>query len=577
MLGAHSPLRRLLRSVAAAFFLLLLGSLDAALAWTPPRGSPVRAAIMDAIRPLIEAEVGPPVVLVVSALNVEGPFAFVSATPTRPNGAPIDWARTRHARARAADMISDVSQALLSGANQSWSVVEFAFGPTDVPWEEWIDRHRAPRRLFEAAYGGAPGAAPPAAAPVAAAPPPSPVAAAPPQPAPVAPPRPPKAKPWAPGADWPAWRLGDLSFQTPPGWRALDSQTRELRIGGEPWNATFSDADMNAGRGAMLAFSWADDEFIYSRALDESQILGKGRQVFANDLEGKRIFFRLRDRYNDAQGFDVIVENGVSGKTFHMGCRAPAQRWPQVQDVCEQILASLRLASPPSAPPVAQAPPAPVAATPAAPAPAAPDPKEEAFAAFTQAMAKLEAFEASKNPDDWKAGFEAAQQAVALQPKTADYWRVYGYAASLGADGSALARQTAEDAYERAVALDPANTGARLLYAGLLIKRESWSKALDQMEAAVTAKPELATSPVVADMARMYLIDAQAARGHAYFSKLSASRPRAQAIRLGQAALAKALGGKDEARALAENVASDPQAAQADAEHARALLADMKE
>lgn len=572
--------RRFISSLAAgvrAFRLTLclalcLTGAGGAFAWTPPRGSPIRAAIMDTLRPLIEAEVGAPVVLIVKALNVEGAFAFASVTPVRPGGQAIDWSRTRHARAMAADAMSDVSQALLTGGDQNWSVVEFAFGPTDVPWEAWVSSHRVPRRLFEQAYGQA---SPPAPAPVVA------------QPAPVAPPAPQpaqgkaqgKAQVWAPGPDWREWRLGDLTFATPPGWRGLDSQTRDLKIGGEPWNATFSDEPMNSARAAMLVFSWGDDEFIYSNSLDDAQILGRGRQVFA-DLEGERRAFRLRDRYNDAQGFDVIAREGVGGATFHMGCRAPAQRWPRMQDVCEQILASLRLAAAPK--PAIQKP-SMTAAAPVAPAPAgkpvapAPDARDAAFRAYTAGMERLEAFEAGKNADDWKAGFEAAQQAVTLQPDVADYWRLLGYAASLGADQSALAQQTAEDAYARAVALDPANSGARLLYAGLLIKRESWSKALDQLEAAMTAKPELATSPVIADMTRMYLADQQAARGLAYFAKLSQARPRAQAIRLGQAVLAKESGRNAEALALVEIVAADPQAAQTDAEHAKALLKALKE
>lgn len=574
--SASATFASLLRRAAtlAAALALLLAALGPAFAAAPQRGSPTRAAIIEAMRPLVEREVGAPVVLLVSAINVEGPFAFVSATPARPGGQPIDWSQTRHARARAADAMSDVTQALLTGEGANWTVIEFAFGPTDVPWEEWITRRRAPRRLFEEAYAQAQPAPPPAQQP-----PPAP--APPPQPA-----AQPAAQPWAPGADWRTWRLGDLTFATPPGWRSLDSQTKPLRIGGEPWSATFSDSDMNSGRGAMLVFSWADDEFIYSNSLDDTNILGRGRQVFAHDLAGERRFFRLRDRYNDAQGFDVVA--ALAGKSFHIGCRAPAARWPRLQDVCEQILASV--AFPRAAAPVATAqpkpePPKPVATPQAPPEPVAvapvvkpaPDAKDVAFRAFTEGMSKLEAFEASKNPDDWQAGFEAAQRAVEAQPQTADYWRLYGYAASLGADQSALAQQTAEDAFEKAVALDPANTGARLLYAGALIKRESWSKALDQMEAALSTKPDLATSPLVADMARMYLADAQAARGHAFFAKLSAQRPRAQAIRLGQAVMAKELGKKDEATALAEKVAADPQAAQTDGEHARALLQSLKE
>jgi hypothetical protein len=123
--------------------------LGAASAWEPPRGSPERAAILDALRPMVEDDVGPPVVFLVSRINAEHGYAFVSATPQRPGDVPIDWSRTRFAEAFAADAMSDMVLALLSDTGGGWQVLEYAIGPTDVVWEEWIEKYRLPRRLFD--------------------------------------------------------------------------------------------------------------------------------------------------------------------------------------------------------------------------------------------------------------------------------------------------------------------------------------------------------------------------------------------------------------------------------------------
>jgi hypothetical protein len=57
---------------------------------TPPAGSPVRAAIMNALRPLYEDLFGAPIVFKVETLRVAAGFAYVVVHPERPNGAPID-------------------------------------------------------------------------------------------------------------------------------------------------------------------------------------------------------------------------------------------------------------------------------------------------------------------------------------------------------------------------------------------------------------------------------------------------------------------------------------------------------
>ena len=60
---------------------------------TPPKGSPVRAAILDALRGMVEGEVGKPVELVVSDMRVLGEWAFVITIPQRPGGGVLPFVR----------------------------------------------------------------------------------------------------------------------------------------------------------------------------------------------------------------------------------------------------------------------------------------------------------------------------------------------------------------------------------------------------------------------------------------------------------------------------------------------------
>lgn len=114
----------------------------------PPRGSVLRKGILDALRGRVEQDLGAPVEFEVSRINVERNWAFVSATPVRPGGAPIDWARTRFAEEIAKDMMSTVLLALLRHDGTEWRIAEYALGPTDVTWVEWIAKYGLTERFF---------------------------------------------------------------------------------------------------------------------------------------------------------------------------------------------------------------------------------------------------------------------------------------------------------------------------------------------------------------------------------------------------------------------------------------------
>jgi hypothetical protein len=115
---------------------------------TPPPGSPLRAAILDALRPAIEAEIGPPVEFKVSTIHVWREWAYVAARPQRRGGQPIDWRRTKYREAFENDAMSDLVLGLMRRSGSGWQRVGYFIGPTDAAWEEWATKYRLPRELF---------------------------------------------------------------------------------------------------------------------------------------------------------------------------------------------------------------------------------------------------------------------------------------------------------------------------------------------------------------------------------------------------------------------------------------------
>ncbi|MGD0024974.1 MAG: hypothetical protein ABSC37_10185 [Xanthobacteraceae bacterium] len=135
-------------SAVIAIMALLTAPAFAQSITTPPPGSALRAEILNAYRPSVEAQIGAPAEFVIDALNVMGDWAFVEARPQRPGGAPIDWRATKFRNAFEADMMSDLVLGLLHRTGGGWQVVENAIGPTDVAWEDWLKPYNLPRELF---------------------------------------------------------------------------------------------------------------------------------------------------------------------------------------------------------------------------------------------------------------------------------------------------------------------------------------------------------------------------------------------------------------------------------------------
>jgi len=142
-----SPARRSVRGLVAAIA-LLIPALAFAQAETPPKGSALRAAVLDGLRPMVEAEVGTPVEFVVNDMRVLGEWAFVIATPQRPGGGPIPYVYTRYQAAVDAGAFDDQATALLRETPTGWLVYEYNLGATDVVWTAWGSRYPVPPEVF---------------------------------------------------------------------------------------------------------------------------------------------------------------------------------------------------------------------------------------------------------------------------------------------------------------------------------------------------------------------------------------------------------------------------------------------
>jgi len=106
-----------------------------AVAWEEPaRGTATRAALMDAIRPHAEWELGAPVEFVVGQLRRDGALAYAELIAQRPGGVPIFQPDTPVMQRGEAEDFMDVTQiqVLYKKVRDTWVAVHFAFGATDV-------------------------------------------------------------------------------------------------------------------------------------------------------------------------------------------------------------------------------------------------------------------------------------------------------------------------------------------------------------------------------------------------------------------------------------------------------------
>lgn len=139
----------LIRRVGGAFLLMLVlgGTAFAASIHTPERGSAERKAILDTLRPAMEAALRGPVEFVVEDINVMDGWAFMSVNPQRPGGAQIDLAETGFVQ-EIEFMDGLYTFALSRFDGERWHHVEHHVGPTDVSYLYWVDLYGVSPKLF---------------------------------------------------------------------------------------------------------------------------------------------------------------------------------------------------------------------------------------------------------------------------------------------------------------------------------------------------------------------------------------------------------------------------------------------
>ncbi len=119
------------------FFVALICATTAAHAWEePPRGSDLRADLLNTARVFAAFALSPPVEFVVNDLRHDNGRAFGSLQPQRPGGGEIPWESTRYARnGDSPDWFDGTTMhVFLVEVGGRWYVEDYSIGATDVWW-----------------------------------------------------------------------------------------------------------------------------------------------------------------------------------------------------------------------------------------------------------------------------------------------------------------------------------------------------------------------------------------------------------------------------------------------------------
>jgi hypothetical protein len=113
----------------------------------PAKGSAERKAILDAIRPAIEAQMRGPVEFSINVMLSDGDWAFVGANPQRPGGGEIDPETTAFA-GQSDTMDGLTTYALVRYGNGRWNHIDDIVGPTDVAYMSWLVQYQVPKAVI---------------------------------------------------------------------------------------------------------------------------------------------------------------------------------------------------------------------------------------------------------------------------------------------------------------------------------------------------------------------------------------------------------------------------------------------
>jgi hypothetical protein len=115
-----------------------------------------RNAVLAALTPAIEGDLGTKVSFRPEIVRTMGDWAWVSAEAVNLDGTLIDISRTRYANAEKEGVFDGPRvNALLKRSGAGWAVTTFVVGSTDVAWEVWPQQYGAPPEVmgFETAEG----------------------------------------------------------------------------------------------------------------------------------------------------------------------------------------------------------------------------------------------------------------------------------------------------------------------------------------------------------------------------------------------------------------------------------------
>jgi hypothetical protein len=137
------------------------------------------------------------------------------------------------------------------------------------------------------------------------------------------------------------WSLGSLTLLTPANWKppAVSSPTPErLSLNGQDWVFALTTNPNRPDAGGMLVMNWAPEH-----SQTEPQWVLNTTRTVVSGLAATRLDYRMKDKYNDLRGIEVIVDDRLGGKRFSIDCRSPPKLWEKVGAVCERVLESVRL------------------------------------------------------------------------------------------------------------------------------------------------------------------------------------------------------------------------------------------
>jgi hypothetical protein len=136
------------RSLFLWVIALSAAAVSAQSTYEPPKGSPERKAILDALRVPVERDLKQKIVFVADDFKVHGNWAFVGGRPQTASGGRPDYSRTQYADAVDSGAFDNNLFALLRKTGGKWKVTTYAIGCTDVCYADWWRRYRAPKAVF---------------------------------------------------------------------------------------------------------------------------------------------------------------------------------------------------------------------------------------------------------------------------------------------------------------------------------------------------------------------------------------------------------------------------------------------